>query len=1245
MKTLILILTLFVLTISVKAQFAKPTGSVTIPTYSFLRTPLDSGVHIYQGSTNLYNSFWMKFDTVKIKGLATQFDLLRYKLKDDSSKLYKLKTDSILNSGYASIYKNSLKQNQLSGTGYVYFTGTTPSYLNETYKLRADSILNAGFYTNYKASIASYLANDTWTKVYDYAGNLQNMWKVSKDNILTPGFRLGIDQLYTAADAGKVTIAQMPNLRSASGDTLQYSIKIGNVEMLKMRGIANGSGGLSDTTIVIPKLRLSRNAVNGYYLKVVDAYGTIKPRPIEATYQGTWNATTNTPTLADGTGTASFWYRCVVAGTVDFGAGNITFSVGDDAYYSGTVWQRIPAVSYTLQAATKTVFGGVKLDSTTIKYNGSGQLYVTKTDYVENATHTGDATGATALTLATVNSNVGTYQGMAVNAKGLVTAASNLNYRPMADHDSLSTLQEKNYSSLDGKPDLTVYQLDNDSVANSGYYTNYKASVGTGFTLQNDQWLQAKDYAGNIFNLIKVSKDNMVTVPNLAVKSFWFVRNAGINNLGWIPLNADGEGLEQGYELWAGNTRLMKLYGLGTAGGDIDSARAVFSNVFISQGAALNKIAMSEDSRGKVRWSDTKYLFNLVANRILYASATNEMGQLPLGTLNNIMLSGGTGTPTWSNYTLPTAATSGKVFIGDGTNIVLSTPTFPNASATFGKVIKSDGTNWVASTETYAAPGTSGYVMVSNGTNWTSSAKNLDWDKWAQWDGGSTGLTATTGRTSLGGTTIGQAMFTLTNPSATTFPRFNADNTVTALSAADFRTAIGAGTSSAVGTVTSVAMTTPTGLSISGSPITSSGTLALSLTAGYIIPTTTEQTNWGTAYTNRITSLTTTGSSGASTLISNVLNIPQYQAAGTYSTDIHANITALNAVSGTNTGDNATNSQYSGLVTNATHSGDATGSGALTLATVNSNVGTYNGITVNAKGLVTAAASGNYATGGGTATGTNTGDQTLTIAGTTSPTIALSGSNTATFSAGTGITLGQSAGTITVTNNITQYTDALARGAVSFTAGSGAYNSTTGVFTIPTNTNQLTNGAGFLTDYTDVYWTGTATNLVAATGRTSLGLGSAAVLNAATANTASTVVQRDGSGNVSLIGDFCTTSDIRLKKNIRSIDWSKLENLDKINWVQYAKKTESDSVIRYGIKAQELEKILPQFVHTSRDSMQTKSVDYNSMFVVLIAQHAEEIKLLKEQNKQLEQVVKDQRRRIEKLENKNKWEAKQMILQ
>jgi len=45
---------------------------------------------------------------------------------------------------------------------------------------------------------------------------------------------------------------------------------------------------------------------------------------------------------------------------------------------------------------------------------------------VSNATHTGDATGATALTLATVNSDVGSFTKptLTINAKGLVTAAT-----------------------------------------------------------------------------------------------------------------------------------------------------------------------------------------------------------------------------------------------------------------------------------------------------------------------------------------------------------------------------------------------------------------------------------------------------------------------------------------------------------------------------------------------------------------------------------------------------------------------------------------------------------------------------------------------------------------------------------------------------------------------------------------------------------------------------------------------------
>lgn len=58
----------------------------------------------------------------------------------------------------------------------------------------------------------------------------------------------------------------------------------------------------------------------------------------------------------------------------------------------------------------------------------------------------------------------------------------------------------------------------------------------------------------------------------------------------------------------------------------------------------------------------------------------------------------------------------------------------------------------------------------------------------------------------------------------------------------------GKGYTTNAGTVTSVGLSVPTGFSVSGSPITSSGTLSLRFASGYSLPTTTKQSQWDTAY-------------------------------------------------------------------------------------------------------------------------------------------------------------------------------------------------------------------------------------------------------------------------------------------------------------------------------------------------------------------------------------------------------------
>jgi hypothetical protein len=132
--------------------------------------------------------------------------------------------------------------------------------------------------------------------------------------------------------------------------------------------------------------------------------------------------------------------------------------------------------------------------------------------------------------------------------------------------------------------------------------------------------------------------------------------------------------------------------------------------------------------------------------------------------------------------------------------------------------------NWLGSLTLGAAlpiasggTGTTSTTFVNLATNVTGTLPVAN--------GGSGGTTAATARTNFGATTLGGNLFTISNPSAVTFPRFNADNTVSSLSASDFRTAIGAGTGG--GSVSSVAGTgSANGLTLSGT-VTSTGNITL----------------------------------------------------------------------------------------------------------------------------------------------------------------------------------------------------------------------------------------------------------------------------------------------------------------------------------------------------------------------------------------------------------------------------------
>ncbi len=198
----------------------------------------------------------------------------------------------------------------------------------------------------------------------------------------------------------------------------------------------------------------------------VDTEINALPDPI--VYKGTYNASTNTPTLSNtDTGVTGFLYQVAVAGTQNFGAGPITFEVGDKVVNNGSIWEK-----WDMTDAVTSVNGqnGVVVLDTDDISEGAINLYFTTTrartaavqdsitdgiidiapsqnavfdalagkqatgNYITDLT--GDVTaagpGSVAATLATVNSNVGSFGSASsvmtqtVNAKGLTTAAASV---------------------------------------------------------------------------------------------------------------------------------------------------------------------------------------------------------------------------------------------------------------------------------------------------------------------------------------------------------------------------------------------------------------------------------------------------------------------------------------------------------------------------------------------------------------------------------------------------------------------------------------------------------------------------------------------------------------------------------------------------------------------------------------------------------------------------------------------------
>jgi len=150
---------------------------------------------------------------------------------------------------------------------------------------------------------------------------------------------------------------------------------IGTMAEQDANSVAITGGTISGVTVSGYIPTTEKGAALG--VATLDANGKVPTTQIpmqgDLNYQGTWNASTNTPTLTSSVGTKGYYYVVDVAGTTNLN-GISDWQVGDWAIYNGTVWQKVDNTDAVTSVNGQT--GAVVLTTTNIA-EGTNEYFTT----------------------------------------------------------------------------------------------------------------------------------------------------------------------------------------------------------------------------------------------------------------------------------------------------------------------------------------------------------------------------------------------------------------------------------------------------------------------------------------------------------------------------------------------------------------------------------------------------------------------------------------------------------------------------------------------------------------------------------------------------------------------------------------------------------------------------------------------------------------------------------------------------
>ena len=381
------------------------------------------------------------------------------------------------------------------------------------------------------------------------------------------------------------------------------------------------------------------------------------------TYQGTWNASTNTPTLTSSVGTNGYYYIVATAGSTNLN-GITDWQIGDWLMFNGTVWQKIDQSNLVTSVAGKT--GDVVLNNTDVSAFASiaatGGTTVLTVSSAPNYVVTGSGGHTIQLPNATTLPNGALFSFNNNQSSGTIVVKNN-------SSTTIETLQSGGY--------VSIVLLSNSIAAGSWDVHNYAPS--------NVSWsTNTLDYAGSItsatWNGNAVAYNRGGTGQSSAFVAGGIVYGSSTSALAVTPIGTTGQVLTSagsGTPTWTTPTTGTVTSVTGTSPVSSSGGNTPAISLAASYGDTQNPYASKTANYVLAAPNGSA---GAPTFRAVVAADIPTLNQNTTGTASNVtgtvaIANGGSGQTSaqLAMNAFAGAVTSGSYLRGNGTNVVMNT--------------------------------------------------------------------------------------------------------------------------------------------------------------------------------------------------------------------------------------------------------------------------------------------------------------------------------------------------------------------------------------------------------------------------------------------------------------------------------------------------------------------------------------------------------------------------------------------